>query len=195
MTARGVRWIGTPPTNLPDTWPDRLQGHHPAASELEGGDRGLHTNRPRTGSHRRSRCANRTLAERYSRDSGEPAALERGGSDAAKERCHPGIGREKVEVPHYLFRANYVGDGVKGLMSEGGTSRRDAARVAIESVASASPLLSAHSVGNGSPGGGVTAWMSTRPARQDHYSEGRPRMPTTTGQTVSARPVPAGSGD
>lgn len=37
-------------------------------------------------------------------------------------------------MPHYLFRANYVGDGVKGLMSEGGTSRRDAARAAIESV-------------------------------------------------------------
>jgi uncharacterized protein with GYD domain len=34
----------------------------------------------------------------------------------------------------YLFRANYVGDGVKGLMSEGGTKRREAARAAIESV-------------------------------------------------------------
>lgn len=34
----------------------------------------------------------------------------------------------------YLFRANYVGEGVKGLMTEGGTSRRDAARAAIESV-------------------------------------------------------------
>jgi uncharacterized protein with GYD domain len=34
----------------------------------------------------------------------------------------------------YLFRANYVGDGVKGLMSEGGSKRRDAARGAIESV-------------------------------------------------------------
>lgn len=37
-------------------------------------------------------------------------------------------------MPHYLFRANYVGDGVKGLMSDGGTSRREAARAAIESV-------------------------------------------------------------
>ena len=37
-------------------------------------------------------------------------------------------------MPHYLIRANYVGDGVKGLMSEGGTSRREAARAAVESV-------------------------------------------------------------
>lgn len=34
----------------------------------------------------------------------------------------------------YLFRGNYVGDGVKGLMAEGGSKRRDAARAAIESV-------------------------------------------------------------
>ena len=33
----------------------------------------------------------------------------------------------------YLVRANYVGDGVKGLLTEGGTKRRDAARAAIES--------------------------------------------------------------
>jgi uncharacterized protein with GYD domain len=33
----------------------------------------------------------------------------------------------------YLVRANYVGDGVKGLLAEGGTKRRDAARAAIES--------------------------------------------------------------
>jgi len=34
----------------------------------------------------------------------------------------------------YLFRANYVGDGVKGLMADGGSKRRDAAKAAIESV-------------------------------------------------------------
>jgi len=34
----------------------------------------------------------------------------------------------------YLVRANYVGDGVKGLLSEGGSSRRDAARASLESV-------------------------------------------------------------
>ena len=34
----------------------------------------------------------------------------------------------------YLIRANYVGDGVKGLMAEGGTKRSEAARAAIESV-------------------------------------------------------------
>ena len=34
----------------------------------------------------------------------------------------------------YLIRANYVGDGIKGLMSEGGSRRRDAAKAAVESV-------------------------------------------------------------
>ena len=34
----------------------------------------------------------------------------------------------------FLVRANYTGDGVKGLMSEGGSKRRDAATAAIESV-------------------------------------------------------------
>lgn len=34
----------------------------------------------------------------------------------------------------YLVQANYVGDGVRGLMEEGGTRRREAATAAIESV-------------------------------------------------------------
>jgi uncharacterized protein with GYD domain len=34
----------------------------------------------------------------------------------------------------YLFEGNYVGDGVKGLMNEGGTARRNAAAAAMESV-------------------------------------------------------------
>jgi uncharacterized protein with GYD domain len=33
----------------------------------------------------------------------------------------------------YLVRANYVGDGIKGLLAEGGSKRRDAATAAIES--------------------------------------------------------------
>ena len=37
-------------------------------------------------------------------------------------------------MPKFLVRANYVGEGIKGLMREGGSSRRDAARAAIESV-------------------------------------------------------------
>jgi uncharacterized protein with GYD domain len=37
-------------------------------------------------------------------------------------------------MPKYLVRGNYVGDGVKGLMQEGGSRRRDAATAAIESV-------------------------------------------------------------
>lgn len=34
----------------------------------------------------------------------------------------------------YLFEANYVGDGIKGLMREGGTKRRDALTDALKSV-------------------------------------------------------------
>jgi uncharacterized protein with GYD domain len=34
----------------------------------------------------------------------------------------------------YLFEANYVGDGIKGLMREGGTKRRDAVVDALKSV-------------------------------------------------------------
>ncbi|MCB5275167.1 hypothetical protein BJG92_02715 [Arthrobacter sp. SO5] len=34
----------------------------------------------------------------------------------------------------YLFEANYVGEGIKGLMREGGTKRRDAVIEALKSV-------------------------------------------------------------
>ena len=34
----------------------------------------------------------------------------------------------------YLFEANYVGEGIKGLMREGGTKRRDALADALTSV-------------------------------------------------------------
>ena len=34
----------------------------------------------------------------------------------------------------YLIKGNYVGEGIAGLMTEGGTSRQDAARAALESV-------------------------------------------------------------
>jgi uncharacterized protein with GYD domain len=37
-------------------------------------------------------------------------------------------------MPKYLIQANYVGEGVKGLLKEGGTSRRAAAEKAIKSV-------------------------------------------------------------
>lgn len=37
-------------------------------------------------------------------------------------------------MPKYLIRANYVGDGIKGLLGEGGSRRRDAAQAAVESV-------------------------------------------------------------
>jgi uncharacterized protein with GYD domain len=37
-------------------------------------------------------------------------------------------------MPKYLLQANYVGDGIKGLLKEGGSSRRAAAEKAIKSV-------------------------------------------------------------
>src|SRR5205085_4812086 len=37
-------------------------------------------------------------------------------------------------MPKYLFEANYVGDGIKGLINEGGTSRRAAAEKALKSL-------------------------------------------------------------
>jgi uncharacterized protein with GYD domain len=37
-------------------------------------------------------------------------------------------------MPKYLIRGNYVGDGVKGLLQEGGTKRHDAAKAAVESI-------------------------------------------------------------
>jgi uncharacterized protein with GYD domain len=37
-------------------------------------------------------------------------------------------------MPKYLARANYVGDGIKGLLSEGGTRRRDQVAASLASV-------------------------------------------------------------
>ena len=37
-------------------------------------------------------------------------------------------------MPKYLFEATYVGQGIKGLMQEGGTARRDALTEALKSV-------------------------------------------------------------
>ncbi len=37
-------------------------------------------------------------------------------------------------MPKYLLEASYVGDGIKGLLKEGGSARRNAAATAIKSV-------------------------------------------------------------
>jgi len=37
-------------------------------------------------------------------------------------------------MPKYLFRSNYTPEGIRGLLREGATSRRDVARRAAESV-------------------------------------------------------------
>jgi uncharacterized protein with GYD domain len=37
-------------------------------------------------------------------------------------------------MPKYLFQSNYVGEGVKGLLKEGGSSRRAAVEKAVKSM-------------------------------------------------------------
>ena len=37
-------------------------------------------------------------------------------------------------MPKYLLHANYVGEGIKGLLKEGGTSRRAVAEKAVQSL-------------------------------------------------------------
>ncbi len=37
-------------------------------------------------------------------------------------------------MPKYLLQVNYTLDGIKGLLANGGSARRDAARAAVESV-------------------------------------------------------------
>lgn len=37
-------------------------------------------------------------------------------------------------MPKYLFEATYVGQGIKGLMQEGGTKRREALKEALSSI-------------------------------------------------------------
>jgi uncharacterized protein with GYD domain len=41
---------------------------------------------------------------------------------------------KEISMPKYLIEANYVGDGVKGLLKEGGTSRRAAVEQAVKSA-------------------------------------------------------------
>jgi uncharacterized protein with GYD domain len=41
---------------------------------------------------------------------------------------------KEVHMPKYLVQANYVGEGVKGLLKEGGSSRRAAIEKLFESV-------------------------------------------------------------
>ena len=42
--------------------------------------------------------------------------------------------KKGLEMAKYLIKANYKGDGVKGLMADGGSKRREAASAAIQSV-------------------------------------------------------------
>jgi len=39
-----------------------------------------------------------------------------------------------MAMAKYLLKGNYVGDGIKGLMADGGSKRREAASAAIQSV-------------------------------------------------------------
>jgi uncharacterized protein with GYD domain len=40
----------------------------------------------------------------------------------------------RCEMPKYLFRASYLGEGVKGLLSEGGSKRREAVEQAAKGM-------------------------------------------------------------
>jgi uncharacterized protein with GYD domain len=42
--------------------------------------------------------------------------------------------KKGLVMAKYLIRGNYKGDGIKGLMNEGGSKRREAASAAFESV-------------------------------------------------------------
>ncbi len=59
----------------------------------------------------------------------------------------------------YLFQGNYVGEGIKGLMQEGGSRRRDAVVTALESVGDRSSPSTTHSARRMSSG------SSTSPIR------------------------------
>jgi len=48
--------------------------------------------------------------------------------------CSSWTSRDGKTMTKYLFEANYVGEGIKGLMREGGTKRRDAVVEALKSV-------------------------------------------------------------
>jgi uncharacterized protein with GYD domain len=48
-------------------------------------------------------------------------------------RVEPGP-HEEIQMAKYLIEANYVGDGIKGLLKEGGTSRRAAVEEAAKTV-------------------------------------------------------------
>jgi uncharacterized protein with GYD domain len=66
-------------------------------------------------------------------------------TDAASERLHHriegfeqrrsvAVGRWEPKMPTYMFKVNYVGEGVKGLLIEGGMQRREAAEEVIKSL-------------------------------------------------------------
>jgi uncharacterized protein with GYD domain len=59
--------------------------------------------------------------------------LPRTGDGRFRMACVPDITDGKT-MSKYFFEANYVGEGIKGLMREGGTKRREAVVTALESV-------------------------------------------------------------
>ena len=49
-------------------------------------------------------------------------------------RGHPPQHIKEIQMPKYLFESNYVGEGVKGLLKEGGSGRRVAVKNLFESM-------------------------------------------------------------
>lgn len=54
--------------------------------------------------------------------------------DISAENIANGRFDEVTKVPKFLITARYVGDGVKGLLKEGGSARRDAVNELVRSV-------------------------------------------------------------
>ena len=58
----------------------------------------------------------------------------RDGTRVTDRRAQRPARRKEANTPKYLVQANYLEDGLKGLLKEGGTSRRDAVTRLVESV-------------------------------------------------------------
>ncbi len=55
-------------------------------------------------------------------------------STVLRQFAKPAIPKGWIIMSKYLLTGNYTGDGIKGLLREGGSKRREAATAAVESV-------------------------------------------------------------
>jgi hypothetical protein len=78
----------------------------------------------------------RVAGTRSKRGTCEPNTSVRIVEDRPRIRHDSGArySRKEVEMPKYLVEANYVGQGVQGLLKEGGSSRRAVVEKLIKSL-------------------------------------------------------------